>query len=198
MAAGTTSTPRASGLRGAETRGRERPLIGVTATLLSFPAAHYRLSVVMHPRCPHSLRAAWLAWLGLGALLWGAGCGSTSVPRTGDLEKDLRHEDPRVRAQAAKGAVEAGRQDLLPLLVENLADHDAAVRMFSAIALRKLTGQDFGYDPSDPAFEREKAIMAWRQWIDAHGQGAGAREKDGPQKGAAPDNAPTVSQGGPE
>jgi hypothetical protein len=136
-------------------------------------------------------------WLGLGALLAGGGCGSTSAPRTGDLAQDLRHEDPRVRAQAAKGAVAAGRQDLLPLLVDNLADHDAAVRMFAAIALRKLTGQDFGYDPSDPAFEREKAIMAWRQWIDARGHGEGARGKDGPE-GTLPETVPAVSQGGPE
>jgi hypothetical protein len=111
---------------------------------------------------------------------------------------DLRHEDPRVRAQAAKGAVEGDRQDLAPLLVENLADHDAAVRMFTAIALRKLTGQDFGYDPSAPAHEREQAILAWREWIDGRGREEKARGEDGSGGGALESALRGSPAGGPE
>jgi hypothetical protein len=98
-----------------------------------------------------------------------------------------------VRALAAKAAVESGRKDLLPLLVENLADHDAAVRMFSAIALRKLTGKDLGYDPSDPPFRREEAILAWREWLAERAREEEAG-RESPPGGARPDSP----GGGPE
>jgi hypothetical protein len=128
--------------------------------LCSFEA-NYRLSSVRNPRT-----AALLLIIGGAAV---AGCSSTSAPATGDILLDLRHEDPRVRSQAAKAAVEGNRRDAIPLLVRNLSDPDGAVRLFNAIALRKLTGIDHGYSPYDPPEVREVAIAEWRAWAAAQG-----------------------------
>jgi hypothetical protein len=129
--------------------------------LCSFEA-NYRLWSVRNPRT-----AALLLILGGAAV--GPGCSSTSAPATGDVLLDLRHEDPRVRSQAAKAAVEGNRRDAIPLLVRNLSDPDGAVRLFNAIALRKLTGVDHGYRPYDPPDVREVAIAEWKAWAAAQG-----------------------------
>jgi hypothetical protein len=50
--------------------------------------------------------------------------------------------------------------------------------MFAAVALRKLTGEDLGYDPSAPAADREKAILAWRQWLAAREHGGAPIPED--------------------
>jgi len=107
------------------------------------------------------------------------GCSSTSVPATGDVLLDLRHEDPRIRSQAAKAAVEGNRRDAIPLLVRNLSDPDGAVRLFNAIALRKLTGIDHGYSPYDPPEVREVAIAEWKAWAAAQGLAAPPASGDG-------------------
>ena len=108
-------------------------------------------------------RAALLLCLGA------VSCSSTLAPATGDLSADLRHQDPRVRIDAAIKAVAQKRLELAAELVENLSDRDGAVRMFSAVALRKLTGQDFGYKPHGTLLEREEAVASWRAWLAAEG-----------------------------
>ncbi len=93
-------------------------------------------------------------------------CRSTSDPATGVLSVDLNHADPKVRIAAAQRAVAESRDDLLPLLVANLADRDGAVRFFTQIALRKLTSEDFGYSSSALPEDRARAIARWRRWLD--------------------------------
>jgi len=95
----------------------------------------------------------------------GPGCSSTSVPATGNILLDLKHEDPRVRIAAAERAVAENRIDLAAELVENLSDPDGAVRFFTAISLRKLTGQDFGYKAYGTAQECAESIEAWNLWM---------------------------------
>jgi hypothetical protein len=144
--------------------------------LCSFEA-NYRLWSVTNPR----KAAALLVLCGASVTL---GCGSTSAPATGDILLDLRHEDPRIRSQAAKAAVEGSRRDAIPLLVKNLSDPDGAVRMFNAVALRKLTGTDHGYRPYDPPDERERAVAKWKAWTAAQGLDAAP-----PAEGPAPRGA---------
>ncbi len=105
--------------------------------------------------------AAWAAWLALAAC---AGCASTSDPATGDLQQDLRHKDPRIRMESAFQAAEAGRRDLVGLLIENLRDRDDSVRYVTGIALKRLTGRDFDYRSHAGAAEREKAVELWKNW----------------------------------
>ncbi len=62
-------------------------------------------------------------------------------------------------------AAEQGRRDLLNALVDNLADRDESVRFITAIALRRLTGQDLGYRSYSPLAEREEAIARWKRWL---------------------------------
>ena len=99
------------------------------------------------------------------------GCSSTSEPASGDLGSDLRHPDPRIRMQSAVRAADSRRTDLLLPLVENLSDRDESVRFFSAIALRRLTGEDLGYRSFDPEAVRSGAVERWRKWVAAHPSG---------------------------
>jgi len=103
----------------------------------------------------------------LAGSLWALlalGCSATSDPASGDLRQDLRHKDPRVRMEAAHQAGTKDRADLVDLLVENLRDHDESVRFITAISLRKITGQDFGFRSFASILEREEAIARWRRW----------------------------------
>jgi hypothetical protein len=116
----------------------------------------------MRSKSPNSLRRVALA---LALVLLAMGCKATSDPATGDLRLDLHHRDPRVRMQAAFLAVEKGRRDLEGELVENLSDVDESVRFISGIALKRLTGQDFGYLSYGEVDERAAAIARWKKWL---------------------------------
>jgi len=99
------------------------------------------------------------------ALAAASGCTSTSEPATGDLRLDLHHRDPRVRAQAAFRTAEAGREDLAEDLIACLEDRDDSVRFIAGIALKRLTGRDFGYlSYTDPRI-RSEAAARWRAWL---------------------------------
>jgi hypothetical protein len=117
--------------------------------------------------------------------LLGSGCASTNAPATGNLVVDLKHQDPRVRIDAAMRTVAEKRLELAAELVDNLSDRDGAVRLFSAAALRKLTGQDFAYKPHGTPEEQRIAIERWRLWLAEEGRniaqdgGAGAGGETG-------------------
>ncbi len=59
--------------------------------------------------------------------------------------------------------------DLCGLLVGNLSDGDGAVRLFSSVALRKLTGQDFEYKAYGTLVERRESIERWTRWLESEG-----------------------------
>jgi hypothetical protein len=113
----------------------------------------------------------------------GASCRSTLEPPSGDITFDLVHGDPRIRAISARDAVrileerreadasseEPSRRRIIELLVSNLDDEDDAVRFFTAIALRKVTGLDLGYRASATVEKREEAMARWRTWLDSKG-----------------------------
>ncbi len=95
-----------------------------------------------------------------------SGCSSTTVPATGDIAQDLKHVDPRFRILAVRAAAEEARIDLLDRVAENLSDSDPAVRMFTSVALRKLTGQEIDFKPHGTVAEREEGIARWVKWIE--------------------------------
>lgn len=122
--------------------------------------------------------------LALGMLLLlGASCSSTSDPATGDPLVDLASGDPRVRIEGAKIAAVENRKDALEALCARLSDEDAAVRMFSDLALRQLTGQDFDFKPHGTIAEREEARRRWVEWLAK--ERAGAPQQDKPDGQAA-------------
>ena len=166
---------------------------------LSFTKGHYRLLAVKLPRrssCAAAIRA--LLWIAVSAQP--PGCSSTSEPATGDILLDLEHRDPRVRILASERIVSEGKIELAPRLVKNLADPDGAVRMFAAVALRKLTGQDFGYKPFGLPSEQAEAVNAWNAWLASDGYRAQVEmrrrsgEGDVPGTGDAQASAPSPPQ----
>jgi hypothetical protein len=81
--------------------------------------------------------------------------------------------DGRPDAQSA-----AAERRIIDLLIENLGDRDPSVRFFTAIALRKLTNRDFGYEAYGDADERDAAIQRWEDWA-AEGRPRSGTRGDG-------------------
>jgi hypothetical protein len=86
------------------------------------------------------------------------------VKPEGDVCRRLQHENPRVRVDAAIEAGNTKDAAAVPFLIDRLTDQESSVRMFSAIALRKITGQDFGCVPWAGRDEQEEAVKKWRAW----------------------------------
>jgi len=107
------------------------------------------------------------------------GCTATSDPSTGDIRLDLRHRDPRIRMEAAYQAAKQGRRDLVDELVENLEDRDESVRFFTGIALKRMTGQSFGFRSFGSYSSRKEAVERWRKWCRSL-QESGTSEPPGP------------------
>ena len=54
----------------------------------------------------------------------------------------------------------------LEALVGMLDSSDPASRFVAVEALRDLTGETFGFDPSDPLPERATAAQRWKTWVE--------------------------------
>lgn len=133
---------------------------------MRFSAADYRLSRVKRPFFLRTRPLRPFAVLLSLSLFGSAGaCKATYLPATGDVSRDLRHRDPRVRIEATAAAAKESRMDLLPELVDALEDRDPAVRMFASMALRSLTGRDFAFQPYGSPSERSEAVGKWREWL---------------------------------
>jgi len=92
-----------------------------------------------------------------------AGC-VASTPKIGTIYQRLQNEDPAVRGAAILEAGNTKNTKTIPLLIDRLSDTESDVRMFAGIALRKITGKDFGWQSWDSRIDRDKAIRRWRQW----------------------------------
>jgi hypothetical protein len=80
------------------------------------------------------------------------------------LYEQLQAEDPALRIQAAKKAAQREDRQAVGLLIDRLTDPEADVRLFSHLALQKITGQDFGWRPWEPGDDRYEAARRWRAW----------------------------------
>ncbi len=69
-------------------------------------------------------------------------------------------------------------------LVAELDSSDPAIRLVAIAALRDLTGQDLGYNPSDKESDRMAAIDRWVAWIRAEREAG--RLPSEPSPGASP------------
>lgn len=69
-------------------------------------------------------------------------------------------------------------------LVSELDSSDPAIRLVAIAALRDLTGQDLGYNPSDKESDRMAAIDRWVAWIRAEREAG--RLPSEPFRGASP------------
>ncbi|MFI5382539.1 MAG: hypothetical protein ACHRHE_24880 [Tepidisphaerales bacterium] len=91
---------------------------------------------------------------------WSGGCAQPPESKRGILD-----ENPAVKIAAMKRAGVAKDAAQSSVLVDQLADEDAAVRFYAIEALKRMTGNDLGYRYYDEREEREKAVERWRQWL---------------------------------
>jgi len=89
------------------------------------------------------------------------------VPQVLPLLADS-HEFNRFLAASILGKWEA--RTSVPFLVEALGDSFSFVREAAVVALRKITGQNFRFDPVSEESNRELAIQSWRTWWQANGK----------------------------
>ncbi|MCP4710218.1 MAG: HEAT repeat domain-containing protein [Planctomycetes bacterium] len=80
-----------------------------------------------------------------------------------DSLANLESIDPATRIRAIKWAGENKVHNAIPLLVDRLQEQDRTVRFYAIMALRRITGDDLGFDyKADPA-QRAEAVKKWRQ-----------------------------------
>lgn len=76
----------------------------------------------------------------------------------------LKDSDTFVRMVSARVLGDAKCAESVGALIDALEDSEPSVREASAIALRDITGRDFGFDPLANEGERAKRVRAWRDW----------------------------------
>lgn len=96
-----------------------------------------------------------------------AGCGRA-------VRADFESLRPADRLAAIVDAAERGDESAIPYCIEFLDSDDSATRVTAVAALRKLTGQAFGYEPGAPREEREAAADQWAYWYAARSVEPGA------------------------
>lgn len=88
------------------------------------------------------------------------------------------------RARAVAFGQSAPDATAIPVLIDRLSDDDPVVRLASHEALKKRTGQDFGYQPYVEGDELASSVGRWKQWWSGMQQGrmvAGSRPVASPQ-----------------
>jgi hypothetical protein len=85
------------------------------------------------------------------------------------LAGKLKDENAEVRRAAALATAMKEDRDHFLMLVDLLDDPDAAVARAAHAALKSLSGQDFGPEPTASRPERAEARALWRDWWAKHG-----------------------------
>jgi hypothetical protein len=80
------------------------------------------------------------------------------------LRSRLRDSRAELRRAAALACAMKEDKGFIPDLIETLDDPDSWVVRAAAVALRTLTGQDFGPSAHATGEERRKAVAAWKAW----------------------------------
>ena len=100
--------------------------------------------------------------LGLSLCLGvGGGCAS----RVEALTRQLESKDPAERIRAVHAIGTEQLDGLLPVLVNRLDDDDIAVRLYTIVALEKLTGERLGFEYSGESRTRQAAVRRWQRYV---------------------------------
>jgi HEAT repeat protein len=78
--------------------------------------------------------------------------------------RDVVSEAPLVRARAVGLGEGLPDSVAVPALLDRLSDPDPVVRLSAHEALKRRTGQDFGYVPWAEPNDRRAAAARWRAW----------------------------------
>jgi hypothetical protein len=98
-------------------------------------------------------------WMALPVLVVGLGCGV--APRH---FRALTDPAPMTRARAAHLGDGLPEAVAIPALIDRLEDPDPVVRLSAHEALRRRTGEQFGFVPWADTAERARAVTRWRSW----------------------------------
>jgi hypothetical protein len=77
---------------------------------------------------------------------------------------DLGNENAEIRRAAALACALAEAKQFTPQLIGLLDDRDADVGRAARVALRAMTGQDFGPAANADAADRKAAVDKWQEW----------------------------------
>lgn len=76
----------------------------------------------------------------------------------------LKDDEPEIRRAAALATASRGSKVLVPELIRLLSDEEEQVQRAAYVALKELTGKDFGPMPGAGTEARKEAIAAWLKW----------------------------------
>ncbi|HNO79914.1 MAG TPA: HEAT repeat domain-containing protein [Phycisphaerae bacterium] len=143
--------------------------------------------------CERRLRLAIIVLsVGFG-LFAGSGCAN----RVDALSRQLESKDPTQRIHAIHTIGNDKVGELIPALVDRLDDDDPAVRLYTIVALEKLTGERFGYEYAADRLKRQVAVSNWRRYIGQRARESDTDDDDYPEvTNAPPANPPDTQSAG--
>jgi hypothetical protein len=83
----------------------------------------------------------------------------------------LTDSDPSIKIPAIELAVQKNDRSAISVLIKSLESDDPAIRFYANDALKKLTGQDFGFLYYEDDEARRPAVKRWQGWL-ASGAGS--------------------------
>ena len=83
------------------------------------------------------------------------------------VKPDFDSPLPQDRLAAVAQARRSNDQRAVKPLIEMLASDDPLMRLVASDTLKRLTSQDFGYDPAGSDAERQAAADRWAEWYSA-------------------------------
>lgn len=82
--------------------------------------------------------------------------------------KSLASDSAADAVPAIKAAADHDDRSAIPRLVQDLGDHDPAIRFAAISALKRMTGQDLGFCYYGDEWDRSQAIGRWQKWLKDH------------------------------
>ena len=134
-------------------------------------AAAWSLGRIGDPAAIEALRQAVLTRELAGRLAFAA-----ALARLGDatgreeLVRLMVEAKTSTQVQVAEAMAEAPHVDYVATIIEKLDLHNPRLTAALTAALRKITGQDFGYRPQASAAVKKKALEEWKAWFAASQQ----------------------------
>lgn len=96
-------------------------------------------------------------------LLGFTGAGAGCMPTVG-VSADFDSALPQDRLAAVAQARRTSDQEAVAPLIEMLMSDDPLIRLVASDTLKRLTNEDFGYDPGAPDADRRAAAERWAEW----------------------------------
>ena len=109
--------------------------------------------------------AGLILWIAVATAALGATGGGCAPAKS---EGDFHSADPGVKLYAITRAGRERDRSAIPHLIEQLDSDDHAVRMYSIVALERITGTRLGYVHHAPEHRRREAI---ERWVEAYRAG---------------------------